>query len=173
MILAVHNAATRFDLTQTHKSIGVSVLVLTPLRLGMRCFFRAPKLEPIARSVAIVGRAVHVGLYVLLLLLPFSGWPRVTSTPLRVPTIEFGLFELRIRLLQISSVFGHMRRTLRWRSRSLRLSCSMEQRRSFMPGSGATAPSSACGCEPAELLTHFVASKPVNLDTSEASDRVA
>ena len=61
MVLAVQNAATRFDLTQTHKSIGVSVLVLTLLRLGMRCFFRAPKLEPIARSVAIVeiGRA-HV-----------------------------------------------------------------------------------------------------------------
>src|SRR4029077_6422576 len=40
MVLAVQNAATRFDLTQTHKSIGVSVLVLTLLRLGMRCFFR-------------------------------------------------------------------------------------------------------------------------------------
>jgi cytochrome b561 len=79
IVLAVHNAATPFDLTQTHKSIGVSVLVLTLLtllRLGMRCFFRAPKLEPIARSVVIVGRAVHVGLYVLLLLLPFFGWLR-------------------------------------------------------------------------------------------------
>ena len=92
MVLAVQNAATRFDLT--HKSIGVSVLVLTLLRLGMRCFFRAPKLEPTARSVVIVGRAVHIGLYVLLLLLPFSGWLMVTSTPLRVPTIVFGLFEL-------------------------------------------------------------------------------
>lgn len=79
MVLAVQNAATRFDLTQTHKGIGVSVLVLTLLRLGMRCFFRAPKLEPTARSVVIVGRAVHVGLYVLLLLLPFSGWLMVTS----------------------------------------------------------------------------------------------
>ena len=94
MVLAVHNAATRFDLTQTHKSIGVSVLVLTLLRLGMRCFFRAPKLEPTARSVVIVGRARHIGLHVLLLLLPFSGWLMVTSTPLRVPTIVFGLFEL-------------------------------------------------------------------------------
>jgi hypothetical protein len=57
MVLAVQNAATRFDLTQTHKSIGVSVLVLTLLRLGMRCFFRAPKLEPTARSVVGRGRA--------------------------------------------------------------------------------------------------------------------
>ena len=92
MVLAVHNAATRFDLTQTHKSIGVSVLVLTLVRLGMRCFFRAPRLEPTARSVVIVGRAVHIGLYVLLLLLPFPGWLMVTSTPLPVPTIVFGLF---------------------------------------------------------------------------------
>jgi cytochrome b561 len=94
MVLAVHNAATRFDLTQTHKSVGVSVLVLTLLRLGMRYLFRAPKLDPTARSLAIVGRAVHVGLYVLLLLLPLSGWLMATSTPLRVPTTLFGLFEL-------------------------------------------------------------------------------
>ena len=55
---------------------------------------RAPKPEPALRSVTIVARAVHVGLYVLLLLLPLSGWLMVTSTPVRVPTVVFGLFEL-------------------------------------------------------------------------------
>jgi cytochrome b561 len=94
MVLAVHSAATRFELTQTHKSIGVSVLVLTILRLCLRYAMRAPKPEPAPRSVAIIAKVAHVGLYILLLLLPLSGWLMVTSTPVRVPTVVFGLFEL-------------------------------------------------------------------------------
>jgi cytochrome b561 len=94
MVLAVHSAAMRFELTQMHKSIGVSVLVLTVLRLCLRCLMRAPKPEPASRSVTIVAKAVHVGLYVLLLMLPLCGWLMVTSTPVRVPTAVFGLFEL-------------------------------------------------------------------------------
>jgi cytochrome b561 len=94
MVLAVHSAATRFELTQIHKSIGVIVLVLTGGRLCMRSLMRAPKPEPASRPVAIVAKAVHVGLYSLLLLLPLSGWLMVTSTPVRVPTVVFGLFEL-------------------------------------------------------------------------------
>jgi len=89
MVLAVHNAATRFELTQTHKSIGVSVLVLTVLRLCLRSVMRAPKPEPAARSLAMIAKAVHAGLYILLLL-----WLMVTITPVRVPTVVFGLFEL-------------------------------------------------------------------------------
>src|SRR5215831_15833714 len=80
MVLAVHSAATRFELTQTHKSIGVSVLVLTILPLGLRYAMRAPKPEPAPRSVAIIAKVAHVGLYILLLLLPLSGWLMVTST---------------------------------------------------------------------------------------------
>ena len=94
MVLAVHSPAMRFELTQTHKSIGVSVLVLTVLRLCLRCVMRAPKPEPASRSVTIVAKAVHVGLYTLLLLLPLSGWLMVTSTPVRIPTVVFGLFDL-------------------------------------------------------------------------------
>jgi cytochrome b561 len=94
MVLAVHSAATRFELTQTHKSIGVGVLVLTVLRLCLRCVMRVHRPEPASRSVTIAAKAVHIGLYSLLLLLPLSGWLMVTSTPVRVPTVVFGLFEL-------------------------------------------------------------------------------
>jgi cytochrome b561 len=55
---------------------------------------RAPKPEPAARSLAMIVKAVHAGLYILLLLLPLSGWLMVTITPVRVPTVVFGLFEL-------------------------------------------------------------------------------
>ena len=94
MVLAVHNAATRFELTQVHKSIGAGVLVLALMRLGLRCVIRAPKPETTARTVAILAKALHVSLYFLLLLLTLSGWLMVTSTPVRVPTFVFGLFEL-------------------------------------------------------------------------------
>ena len=39
-------------------------------------------------------KATHAGLYALLLLLPLSGWLMATTTPVRVPTIVFGLFAL-------------------------------------------------------------------------------
>jgi cytochrome b561 len=94
MVLAVDSAATRFELTQTHKGLGLLVLALTVVRLAMRCLLRAPKPEPVRRSVAIIAAAVQVGLYVLLLALPASGWLMVTSTPVRVPTVVLGLFEL-------------------------------------------------------------------------------
>jgi cytochrome b561 len=94
MVLAVHSAATRFELTQTHKSIGVGILVLTVLRLCLRGVMRAPRPEPALRAVVMMAKAAHAGLYILLLLLPLSGWLMVTSTPVRVPTVVFGLFEL-------------------------------------------------------------------------------
>ena len=94
MVLAVHSAAVRFELTQVHKSLGLVVLALTVVRLGMRSLLRAPKPEPANRSVVIAAAAVHAALYILLLALPLSGWLMVTSTPVRVPTVVLGLFEL-------------------------------------------------------------------------------
>jgi cytochrome b561 len=94
MVLVVQGAATRFELTQVHKSLGLFVLALTVVRLAMRCLLRAPKPEPVTRSVAIIAAGVQVGLYVLLLALPASGWLMVTSTPVRIPTVVLGLFEL-------------------------------------------------------------------------------
>ena len=38
MVQFVHNPALRFELTQTHKSIGIAILALTVLRLCRRLF---------------------------------------------------------------------------------------------------------------------------------------
>ncbi len=94
MVLAVHSAALRFELTQLHKSLGLCVLALTAVRLGLRLVLPAPKPEPVTRAVAITAKAAHVGLYILLVLLPLSGWLMVTSTPVRVPTVVFGPVQL-------------------------------------------------------------------------------
>ena len=48
MVWFVDDPAARFDLTQTHKSIGITVLALTMLRLCLRIATTAPRPEPIA-----------------------------------------------------------------------------------------------------------------------------
>jgi cytochrome b561 len=64
------------------------------LRLCLRLFGRAPKPEPAAPSLLLAAKATHIALYALLVLLPVSGWFMATTTPIRVPTVVFGLFAL-------------------------------------------------------------------------------
>jgi cytochrome b561 len=93
MVQFVKNPADRFDLTQTHKGVGVTVFVLTVVRLCLRIAATAPQYE-LAPPPLLAARATHVSLYGLLLLLPLSGWLMTTTTPVRVPTTVFGLFPL-------------------------------------------------------------------------------
>jgi cytochrome b561 len=94
MVDLVDDPARRFDLTQTHKGIGVAVLALSAARLCLRMLVASPKPLPAAPPVRLAARATHFSLYVLLLLLPLSGWLMATTTPIRVPTVVFGLFTL-------------------------------------------------------------------------------
>ena len=94
MVQLVHDPGRRFELTQTHKSIGVAVLALTVARLCLRIITTAPRPEPAAPSLLIAAKAAHVALYGLLVAMPLSGWLMVTTTPVRVPTFVFGLFAL-------------------------------------------------------------------------------
>jgi cytochrome b561 len=94
MVELVQDPARRFDLTQTHKSIGVAVLALSVARLCLRLLTASPRPLPAAPPVRLAARAAHVSLYVLLLLLPLSGLLMATTTPIRVPTVVFGLFTL-------------------------------------------------------------------------------
>ena len=74
MVLLVANPAQRFDLTQTHKALGITILALTVVRLACRAFMRAPKPEQAAPSIGWAAKASHIALYGLLLLMPLSGW---------------------------------------------------------------------------------------------------
>src|SRR4051812_32471564 len=97
MVWFVDDPAARFELTQTHKSIGVTVLALTMLRLCLRIMTAVPEADPIAPSRPLwqsAAKATHLFLYVLLVTLPLSGWLMVTTTPVRIPTRVFRLFDL-------------------------------------------------------------------------------
>ena len=85
---------------QLHKSIGLTVLVLSILRLLWRLAYPAPAL-PMAspRWERRVAKVTHVLFYVLMIGIPLSGWVYVSTqwrgdNPLNIPTLWFGLFEI-------------------------------------------------------------------------------
>jgi cytochrome b561 len=84
---------SKFMLVQTHKSIGLTVLVLSLVRVGWRLMHPVPPL-PASMSPALrfFAHTTHFLLYVLIVVIPLSGWALVSSSPLGLPTMYFGLF---------------------------------------------------------------------------------
>lgn len=81
-----------FALHQWHKSIGMTILALSIVRLLWRLTHRAPPLP--AAMPAWERRAAkfsHVMLYVMLIALPVSGWAVVSASPLNIPTKLYGV----------------------------------------------------------------------------------
>lgn len=85
----------KFALYQLHKSFGITVLALTVLRIGWRFANPAPPLpDSMPRWQRWGAHASHFLLYALMLGLPLSGWLRVSTDELGIPTLLFGLVEL-------------------------------------------------------------------------------
>jgi len=81
-----------FPLYQWHKSVGITVLILTGLRLAWRVAHRPPP-HPAsmpARERRAAG-AAHGLLYGLLVGLPLTGWAVVSLSPFNIPTVLYGL----------------------------------------------------------------------------------
>jgi len=87
------DSARRFDLYQTHKSLGFLAFGLVVARLAARFATRAP--APLLAMTAWERRAAglaHAALYGLTLIATLSGWVVVSSAVIAVPTRFFGLF---------------------------------------------------------------------------------
>jgi cytochrome b561 len=82
-------------LMPAHKAIGLTVLALTALRIAWRVAHRPPPLPADTpgweRGAA---HATHWTLYLLLVLLPLSGWVMVSGPEGRRPLSWFGAFDL-------------------------------------------------------------------------------
>lgn len=95
MVWAVDDPLRAFRLYQIHKSFGVLVLALLLLRILWRLANHVPdlpaSLRPWERATA---RATHLALYLCLLAMAATGWIMVSSSPLGIPTLVFGLFAL-------------------------------------------------------------------------------
>ena len=57
-----------------HKSVGLTVLGLTVLRLAWRLYAGAPAMVPMPRWQRLAAHGSHFTLYALLLAMPLSGW---------------------------------------------------------------------------------------------------
>jgi cytochrome b561/polyisoprenoid-binding protein YceI len=76
---------------QLHKSIGITILLLTVMRVAWRMLNPPPALPSGMKLLeARASHYVHVGLYALMILMPLLGWALVSTAKLQVPTVLFG-----------------------------------------------------------------------------------
>ncbi|HYE45296.1 MAG TPA: cytochrome b [Caulobacter sp.] len=86
----------KIALLQWHKTLGVSILLLSLVRLGWRLTHRPPVLNPNLKAwEKALAHTVHWGFYVLMIGLPLTGWIMVSASPvIKVyPISFFGLFD--------------------------------------------------------------------------------
>ena len=86
------DSATRFDLYQLHKSLGVLALALYLARLAARRLAKAPPPFPGPAWEMRAAHWTHFTLYALTGGAILAGWIAASSAPLPIPTIVFGLF---------------------------------------------------------------------------------
>lgn len=78
---------------QFHKSIGLSVLVLSLLRVLWRLLNPAPPLpQAMAQPTRSLAHISHFLLYVLIIVIPLTGWLMVSAARSTVAASYFGLF---------------------------------------------------------------------------------
>jgi cytochrome b561 len=79
---------------QLHKSIGITVLLLSLLRIGWRLTHKPPSLPASLKPWERIGaKTSHFLFYVIMLGMPLSGWAMVSASPLiKVhPTVLYGV----------------------------------------------------------------------------------
>lgn len=85
--------ARGFALYQLHKSIGITVLALTLIRVAVR--YWKPRPAPVEGGwQGALAKGVHAGLYLFMLGAPLTGWALVSSAKVKVPTLLFGVLPL-------------------------------------------------------------------------------
>jgi cytochrome b561 len=84
---------TKLRLYSWHKWIGVSIFLLAVLRVMWRTTHRPPALiEAMPRWEKLAAQTVHYLLYVLILIIPLSGW--LMSSAKGIQTVWFGVLPL-------------------------------------------------------------------------------
>jgi cytochrome b561 len=76
-----------------HKSTGLTVLVLSVLRLIWRLMHKWPALPSnINPILAALARLTHVVFYIFIIAIPLAGWAMVSASPPNRTTVWYGLF---------------------------------------------------------------------------------
>lgn len=79
---------------QFHKSVGITILILTVARIIWRVMNPPPPLPADMKPwESKASHAVHIGFYALMVIMPLTGWLTVSiSYDFDIPTVIFGLF---------------------------------------------------------------------------------
>lgn len=83
--------AWKYTAVESHKAIGLAILVLLAARLGWRAWHRPPPFTTISPFEARAAGFGHAGLYLLMLGAPLAGLIYVV---LRGQGVDFGLFQI-------------------------------------------------------------------------------
>jgi cytochrome b561 len=88
------NDLNYFPIIQLHKSIGLTVLVLSVLRLGWRLINPIPPLpSDFGPTMRLLAHASHFLFYFFIIAVPLLGWMMVSASARGTPTIYFGLYQ--------------------------------------------------------------------------------
>ncbi|MDB5439782.1 MAG: cytochrome b [Caulobacteraceae bacterium] len=80
----------RFNEMQLHKSVGITVLALSLIRLGLRLVIKPPPLPAqMPRWEKIAALTTHWAFYVVMIGLPLTGWAIVSASPTNIPTLLY------------------------------------------------------------------------------------
>lgn len=90
-----------------HKATGMTVLVLSVMRLAWRLTHRPPPLPPRIRPwERLAAGTAYVVFYALMIAMPVSGWLMISASATRRPFTWFGLFDLPYLPVQGDKALG-------------------------------------------------------------------
>jgi cytochrome b561 len=85
----------KFLVFQWHKSVGITVLASSVVRLGWRLGHQPPPLpEDMPAWEKLAAHLTHAAFYVLMVGMPLTGWAAVSASPFIVPTMLYGVVTL-------------------------------------------------------------------------------
>lgn len=80
-----------FAVTQLHKSIGITILLASLLRIVWRLVNPPPPMPAtMARWEALLAKLTHVGFYLIMIAMPLTGWLIVSTSRIHIPTLLYG-----------------------------------------------------------------------------------
>jgi cytochrome b561 len=86
--------AEKFAAFQTHKSLGLTILMLSVARLLWRIANPPPALPDGMKGWEIfAAKFTHIGFYFLMIGIPLGGWVIISTSPYNIATNWWGLFE--------------------------------------------------------------------------------
>lgn len=80
-----------FASLQLHKSIGITILLLSLWRLAIKLWRPQPFAVVDGKSAKFLSSAVHALFYVVMIAAPLTGWVIVSTAKIEIPTLLFGV----------------------------------------------------------------------------------